>query len=301
MARTIDDFWKILAEIQGESTDLTEAVKAIAQNEKTTAERLFGTIIDQPAFNSQDYQRLRSFLRDLYAAHRSVTSFQANISDVYQMPNDQLDDLFQSFGYDLSSSLKNATNNEAPLNKVNFFLDLVNLYKIKGTPQAVVDVLQYYGIVDVDLYESTMDVMDNLFENLQPGGVVMSHELFEQSFENDQLKRTLGPAKALYDFFIQREIPYRAMPLESGSGLVVPTLGAEGQLAMSCKHGAFLRDQCRREIWQLVYEKQRLEEDVRHWQAETEKAIGCYQGTLDHKLKSGVKSLLGMMGLYKKQ
>lgn len=155
--------------------------------------------------------------------------------------------------------------------------------------------------MDVDLYESTMDVMDNLYGNLQPGGVVMSHELFEQSFENDQLKRTLGPAKALYDFFSQREIPYQAIPLESGSGLVVPTLGSEGQLAMSCKHGAFLRDQCRREIWQLVYSKQRLEEDVRHWQAETEKAIGVYQGTLDHKVKSRVKSLLGMMGLYKKQ
>lgn len=165
MARTLDDFWKILEEIQGKSTDLTEAVKAIAKNEQTTSERLFGNIIDQVAFNSQDYQRLRSFLRDWYAAHRTLTSFQANISDIYQMPNDQLDDLFQSFGYDLSSTLKNPTTNEAPLNKVNFFLDLVNLYKIKGTPQAIVDVLQYYGIVDVDLYELSLQFDERARKN----------------------------------------------------------------------------------------------------------------------------------------
>lgn len=165
MARNIDDFWKILAEIKGESNDLTEAVKAIAKNEQTISERLFGNIIDQVAFNSQDYQRLRSFLRDWYAAHRTLTSFQANISDVYQMPNDQLDDLFQSFGYDLSSTLKNPTNNEAPLNKVNFFLDLVNLYKIKGTPQAIVDVLQYYGIAEVDLYELSLQFDERARKN----------------------------------------------------------------------------------------------------------------------------------------
>lgn len=165
MARTLDDFWKILEEIQGKSTDLTEAVKAIAKNEQAVSEKLFGGIIDQVAFNSQDYQRLRSFLRDWYAAHRTVTSFQANISDVYQMPNDQLDDLFQSFGYDLSSVLKNPTTNEAPLNKVNFFLDLINLYKIKGTPQAIVDVLQYYGITDVDLYELSLQFDERARKN----------------------------------------------------------------------------------------------------------------------------------------
>ena len=156
MARTIDDFWKLLQEIQGTSTDLTDSVKAIAKNEKTVSERLFSNIIDQNAYNSRDYQRIRQFLRDWYAAHRSLTSFQANVSDVYQMPNDQLDDLFQSFGYNLSSSLRDPISNNPPLNKINFFLDLINLYKIKGTPQALIDVLQYYGIVDVDLYELSL-------------------------------------------------------------------------------------------------------------------------------------------------
>jgi len=160
MARTTDDFWKLLEEIQGTDTDLTDSVKAIAKNEKTVAERLFTNIIDQLAYNSRDNARLRSFLRDWYAAHRSLVTYQANISDVYQMPNDQLDDLFQSFGYDLSASLRDPVSNTPPLNKINFFLDLVNLYKIKGTPQALVDVLKYYGIVDVDLYEMSLQYED---------------------------------------------------------------------------------------------------------------------------------------------
>lgn len=160
MPRTIDDFWQILEEIQGESTDLTDAIKSIAKNEKTVSERLFTNIIDQIAYNSRDYERIRSFLRDWYAAHRSVTSFQANISDVYQMPNDQLDDLFQSFGYDYSTGIRDPISNNPSLNKINFFLDLINLYKIKGSPKALVDVLQYYGIVDVDLYEMSLQFED---------------------------------------------------------------------------------------------------------------------------------------------
>jgi len=153
MAHDLNEFWEILKAIQNEPNDLTEAIEAIAKNEKTTSQRLMDVVIDQIAYNSPDWARLKDFFRDWYAALRTVTSFQANISDVYQIPNDQLDELFRSFGYDLSAILKDPTSNEAPLNKVNFFLDLVNLYKRKGTPQALVDVLQYYGITDVDIYE----------------------------------------------------------------------------------------------------------------------------------------------------
>lgn len=160
MARTIEDFWKLLDEIQGEDTDLTDSVKSIAKNEKTVSERLFTTVIDQIAYNSRDYERIRSFLRDWYAAHRSLTTYQSNISDIYQMPNDQLDDLFQSFGYDYSTSMRDPIGNNPSLNKINFFLDLVNLYKIKGTPQALVDVLQYYGFSEVDLYEMSLQFDD---------------------------------------------------------------------------------------------------------------------------------------------
>jgi hypothetical protein len=166
MAYNLAEFWKILASIQGESTDLTEAVDAIAKNEKTTAQRLIDLVIDQIAYNSPDWARLKDFFRDWYASHRTITTFQANISDIYEMPNDQLDELFRSFGYNLSAILKDPISNESPAVKINFFLDLINLYKRKGTPQALLDVLQYYGIIDVDIYELQLQFEDRAGKTL---------------------------------------------------------------------------------------------------------------------------------------
>jgi len=187
MAFNINDFWEIFTAIQGGSANLTDAVKAIAKAEKTTAENLFSNIIDQPAYNTQDYQRIRSFLRDWYASQRTLVTYQANISDVYQMPNDQLDDLFQSFGYNLSTSLRNPLTNNAPVEKVNFFLDLVNLYKIKGTPQALISVLQYYGITDVDIYEMSLQFEDRVTKNV--------HDLI---FKGKVITGTTGEVSPVY-------------------------------------------------------------------------------------------------------
>jgi len=197
MAHNLDEFWKILKSIQGESTDLTEAIDAIAKNEKTTSQRLMDLVIDQIAHNSPDWTRLKGFFRDWYATHRTVTSFQANISDVYEIPNDQLDIMFRSFGYDLSAFLKNPVNNESPEEKINFFLDLVNLYKRKGTPQTLVDVLQYYGIVNVDIYELQLqfeerarkDLTDLIFKGSVTAGT-----------SNDK-----SPLYLPFDFLTQRD------------------------------------------------------------------------------------------------
>lgn len=163
---TINDFFKILKIIQGTDVeDITKAVKAIAQSEKGTVENLFTNIIDQYAHYSTDYQRLRAFIRDWYATHRTISTVQTQISDPYSMPNDQLDELFQSFGYKYSSSLRDPVTNEPLLAKVNFILDLISLYKRKGTPQTLVDVLQYYGLNIVDIYEFALQFDDRPGKN----------------------------------------------------------------------------------------------------------------------------------------
>ncbi|MHA1815924.1 MAG: hypothetical protein ACTSX1_07965 [Candidatus Heimdallarchaeaceae archaeon] len=160
MAKNVSDFWEILKEIQNLPNELTDNLKAIAQNEKASADNLLGAIIDQIAYNSADYQRLRNWWRDWYASHRTIGSYQMGVSDIYSMPNDQLDDLFQSFGYNFSASIRNPTDNNSPIIKGNFFLDLVNLYKIKGTPDAVLKVLQYYGLTELDIYEFDLQFED---------------------------------------------------------------------------------------------------------------------------------------------
>ena len=159
MARNIDDFWQIWNNLMGLPNDLVKSLDSIAKSNQKTSNEFFARIIDTIAHNSPDYTRMRGWLRDWYASHRTISTFQQNISDVYELPNDQLDDLFQSFGYDLSTSIKDPISNESLLIKVNFFLDLVNLYK-KGTPQAMVDVLQYYGVNELDIYEFDLQFDD---------------------------------------------------------------------------------------------------------------------------------------------
>ncbi len=160
MARKIDDFWQIWNNILGLPNDLVKSLDSIAKSNQKTSNEFFARIIDTIAHNSPDYTRLRAWLRDWYASHRTISTFQQNVSDVYELPNDQLDDLFQSFGYDLSASIRDPISNESILIKVNFFLDLVNLYKKKGTPQTMVDVLQYYGINELDVYEFDLQFDD---------------------------------------------------------------------------------------------------------------------------------------------
>ena len=147
-----DTFWEIFTAVTGGSTtNLTEAMRAIAQAERTKANSYFVNVIDQIPHNTEDYQRLRSFLIDLYATQRSIANYSSQLTDPRSMANEQLDELFRSFGFPFSTILRQAS--PEPLDsKINLFLDLVNLYKIKGTPQGLLEVLQYYGVPQLDIY-----------------------------------------------------------------------------------------------------------------------------------------------------
>jgi len=94
---SIDDLWEILKVIQGQDGDVTDAIRALAKSEGASAENFFRSILDQIAFYSNDSIKLRNFIRDLYAAQRTIGTFQTTVSDIYSIPNDQLDELFRSF------------------------------------------------------------------------------------------------------------------------------------------------------------------------------------------------------------
>jgi len=187
MARNIDDFWQIWNDLMGLPNDLIKSLDSIAKSNQSTAGDFFARVIDTIAHNSPDYIRLKGWLRDWYASHRTISTFQQNVSDVYELPNDQLDDLFQSFGYDLSAGIRDPVSNEALLIKVNFFLDLVNLYKKKGTPQTMVDVLQYYGINELDIYEFDLQFDDR--QNKDPDDLM---------FKGTIVAGTTGDTSPLY-------------------------------------------------------------------------------------------------------
>ena len=155
--------------------------------------------------------------------------------------------------------------------------------------------------MDVDLYESSTDILVNLFQCLSADGVLISHELFaERDFENCLLKPTIGPAKALHAFFAGHGISYQAMPLENGSGLVVPCKESD-RLLLSCEAVRILRDRCRMSENQFAVQRVQFENDIWHWQNEVRKLLQIYQSTADFKIKKVIKILLSKAGLYNQQ
>lgn len=176
MLSKFDLFWEILKAIQNQSSNVTDVIDALAKGDKTKVTSYFETVIDQLAHNTADYQRVREFFIDLFASHRTLTTLSKEISDPHALPNSDLDELFRSMGYPYSSILRGPTEN--PLEqKVQFFLDLVNLYKIKGTPQALVEVLQYYGVTDLDVFEYLLKLNqqgDLEFEGIPVAGTTIN-------------------------------------------------------------------------------------------------------------------------------
>jgi hypothetical protein len=147
---TIDDFWKILKFLEsGQTSDPTidQNLTALAQSEKSKTEDFFEKILDIKPFLSMDYGRLRKFLVDWYSSHKTLVSTQKQISDIFSLPEQSLSELVQSFGY--VSPIETLSFNT----KINFFLDLVNLYKVKGSPLALERVLTYFGLNNIQLVE----------------------------------------------------------------------------------------------------------------------------------------------------
>jgi hypothetical protein len=144
----MDILWQILNSIRGESEpDLDTSIKILADSEKSKVKSFFETTLDQPSFGTDDYKRLRSFLIDLFSSHRTITTIQKQISDVFSIPSSSLDELIKSFGYAV------ALDKLDDVTKATFFLDLVNLYKLKGTPSGLVQALNYYGLTNIEFVE----------------------------------------------------------------------------------------------------------------------------------------------------
>jgi len=163
--KKIDLFLKVLEFLANNDPDeLTKVIQASSKSEQAKLEEFFSNVVDQTPFATDDYLRLRKFFIDLFASIRTLITATRQSGDPHALTNSDLDELFRSFGYPYSSKLRGFDEN--PLEqKVQFFLDLVNLYKVKGTPQSLVDVLQYYGVTDVDIYEFLLKLKseDQLF------------------------------------------------------------------------------------------------------------------------------------------
>lgn len=145
---TIDDFFKILEYLKsGDLSDLESNTTALAKSEQSNTENLFTNKFDVSAFMSNDYKMLRSFLIDWYTANKTILVTQRKANDVFSLPKNHLNELLTSFGYNVE------LNNITRINEANLMLDLVNLYKIKGTPKALANILAYFGMNRLDVSE----------------------------------------------------------------------------------------------------------------------------------------------------
>lgn len=122
--------------------------KQLAYDEKQKVVSFFETVIDQPAFATNDHKRLRKFLIDWYSSHRTYITQIKHGTDPFSMSSEALNEIIRSFGFPYPHKIISSTR------KAQFILDLINLYHKKGTPSVLVSTLQtYFGLTNVVLSE----------------------------------------------------------------------------------------------------------------------------------------------------
>lgn len=141
-----------------ETSHIDTSVIQTAVDNKIKTTNLFKNVFDQVAFNSDDYNRLRRLLIDWHATNRTFIELSGNSSDPFSMTLELLHEAIRSFGFDYSTLISDKTT------RALFLLSLVDLYKKKGSPQALVDALKFFGFSNVGLYEWWLvRIGDNIF------------------------------------------------------------------------------------------------------------------------------------------
>jgi len=135
--------------------ELDENIINIAIDTRLRTYNFFNNVIDQQPFKGADYNRLRMYLIDWYSANQVILTTKLSGLDPFSLTDDLIDIAFKSFGYDYSNLIFDQNT------RVQFLLSLTELYKKKGSPQALVDVLKFYGFNDITLYEWWLTLKNN--------------------------------------------------------------------------------------------------------------------------------------------
>jgi len=109
-------------------------------SEKTIVASFFDRVVDVLAFKSEDHEKIRNFLIDLYTSLRMSVSVSRRTTDIYSLSSPYLDELLRSFGYLYPSQIEKLEN------KPFFQSQLINYYRSKGTGDILRDILTFYGL-----------------------------------------------------------------------------------------------------------------------------------------------------------
>lgn len=115
-------------------------------SEKEVVNDFFRYVIDQHTFRTPDHNRIRTYLKDWYTAHRTLVTKSRNAINPYNLTAPELDELILSFGFPYPYELDRDE-------KAELLHHLIEYYKHKGSPDVLGDVLGFFGRVGVVLSE----------------------------------------------------------------------------------------------------------------------------------------------------
>ena len=131
-----------------EQNSLSQDELGLAQTallSKVRSKKFFKTVLDQVAFNTDDWNQAKSMIIDWYSANNTFVDVMRQANDPFSLPDDHLDLAIKGFG----AEIVNKHSVPDRYKRALFLLALVNLYKIKGSPESV-----YKGLSFIDYHNA---------------------------------------------------------------------------------------------------------------------------------------------------
>ncbi len=132
---------------QSELLGLDSNLSNISYAEKERTTKFYKQVIDQPSRFTNDHKRVREFLIDWYSSHKSLITKSRKILDLNFLTNEELNELILGFGFPYPNYIVSKQR------KIELLLNIINLYKKKGTPEALADILTLYGLNNIVISE----------------------------------------------------------------------------------------------------------------------------------------------------
>jgi len=130
-----------------EKSDLITSQKAL--NAKETTSGYFENVLHQLPFETKDYGKLETFIKDWYSALKTHLDMIRQTTDPYTMSSDYVDMAIQGFG----AGLFNEKLIKDKHTRCVLLTTLTELYKIKGTPKSILTGLNFIGFRNLTLRE----------------------------------------------------------------------------------------------------------------------------------------------------
>jgi len=129
------------------SLNLDKSLATLAYGEKESTKSFFKTVLDQPPHITKDHIRIRRFIIDWYSAHKTLITKSRKSTDLQLLRSDEINELIKGFGFPYPRFITGKSN------KISFLLNLINLYKRKGTSYSLYYILKLYGLTDIIISE----------------------------------------------------------------------------------------------------------------------------------------------------